>query len=136
MVISSLAFHYVKSFKSVCEKINHWLKPNGQFVFSVEHPIFTARGEQDWHYDESGNRLHWPVDHYQQEGLRKTTFLNEEVTKYHRTIATYVNDLLENGFQIKAVQESSISTEQLEKNSELADENRRPMFLLISAEKG
>jgi ubiquinone/menaquinone biosynthesis C-methylase UbiE len=40
-VISSLALHYVMSFDEICGKINRWLVPGGDFVFSVEHPIFT-----------------------------------------------------------------------------------------------
>lgn len=87
VVISSLAFHYLKSFNSISRKVYDYLKPGGSFVFSVEHPIFTSRKEQDWYYDNQGNRLHWPVDNYQKEGVRETLFLNENVTKYHRTIS-------------------------------------------------
>ncbi|CEH31156.1 Ubiquinone/menaquinone biosynthesis methyltransfe rase UbiE [Aneurinibacillus migulanus] len=135
VVISSLAFHYIKSFKSICEKVYDCLKPEGIFVFSVEHPIFTSRNEQDWYYDEQGNRLHWPVDNYQIEGLRETSFLNENVTKYHRTISTYINDLIDTGFIIKAVKESVPSNEMLKSIPEMKDETRRPMFLMVSAEK-
>src|SRR5262249_36219819 len=42
VVISSLAFHYVEHFDLVCQKVHHCLVPEGTFVFSVEHPIFTA----------------------------------------------------------------------------------------------
>jgi SAM-dependent methyltransferase len=42
IVISSLALHYVESFDRVCCKIHHCLTPKGLFLFSVEHPIFTA----------------------------------------------------------------------------------------------
>lgn len=45
VVISSLAFHYIESFKSICEKVYDSLRPGGSFVFSVEHPIFTSRKE-------------------------------------------------------------------------------------------
>ncbi|MFD1204612.1 class I SAM-dependent methyltransferase [Sporosarcina contaminans] len=135
VVISSLAFHYVESFQAICKKVYDYLKPGGSFVFSVEHPIFTSRKEQDWHYDEQGNRLHWPVDNYQIEGIRETLFLNEDVTKYHRTFATYINDLIDAGFMVRAVKESFPSNEMLKGNPELEDENRRPMFLMILAEK-
>ncbi|MEG0383773.1 MAG: class I SAM-dependent methyltransferase [Solibacillus sp.] len=135
VVISSLAFHYIESFKSICEKIYECLKPGGTFVFSVEHPIFTARDEQDWYYDEQGNRLHWPVDNYQIEGVRETTFLNEDVTKYHRTVSTYINDLIDAGFTINAVKESVPSGEMLKSIPDMEDENRRPMFLMFSTEK-
>lgn len=135
VVISSLAFHYIKSFKTICEKVYNSLKPGGSFVFSVEHPIFTSREEQDWYYDEQGNRLHWPVDNYQIESVRETSFLNEHVTKYHRTISTYINGLIGSGFLIKEVKESYPTEEIAKKDPLIADENRRPMFLIISANK-
>lgn len=135
VVISSLAFHYVDSFKTICEKVNHYLKPDGTFVFSVEHPLFTSRDEQDWFYDEQGNRLHWPVDDYQLEGVRQTTFLTEDVIKYHRTFSTYINDLIHAGFSIREVKEPIPTKELVENIPGMKDEYRRPMFLIISAEK-
>ena len=68
IVLSSLAFHYVADFGAMAEKICRWLTPGGHFVFSVEHPVFTAYGSQDWYYDEQGNILHFPVDNYYIEG--------------------------------------------------------------------
>ena len=70
------------------------------FVFSVEHPVFTAQGSQEWHCDAQGNHLHWPVDSYFSEGVRKAGFLGEEVMKYHKTLTAYVNGLLQNGFEL------------------------------------
>ncbi|MDQ0974798.1 SAM-dependent methyltransferase [Neobacillus niacini] len=135
VVISSLAFHYIKSFEAICKKVYNCLKPGGSFVFSVEHPIFTSRNEQDWYYDDKGNRLHWAVDNYQLEGLRETTFLTENVIKYHRTFSTYINDLINAGFIVRTVKEPIPSEEMLKSIAEMKDELRRPMFLIISAEK-
>ena len=134
-IFSSLAFHYVEPFELICEKVFRYLKSGGSFVFSVEHPIFTSRDEQDWYYDEKGSALHWPVDHYQTEGLRQTPFLTENVTKYHRTVSTYINELIIAGFTIKKVEESRVTTKTIEKDPLMKDENRRPMFLLISVYK-
>lgn len=135
VVISSLAFHYVKSFEAICKKVYDYLKPGGTFLFSVEHPIFTSRNEQDWHRDELGNPLHWPVDHYQSEGKRETTFLTENVVKYHRTVSTYINDLIHAGFTIHTVREPKPADEMLKSDPLMKDENRRPMFLIVSAKK-
>jgi len=134
IVISSLAFHYIQSFEALCKKIHACLKPGGSFIFSVEHPIFTSRDEQDWHYDDHGNRLHWPVDQYQSEGLRKTSFLTDNVIKYHRTVSTYMNDVISAGFELKAIKEP-MPSEEMMNNPLMFDENRRPMFLIISAQK-
>ncbi len=70
VVISSLAFHYIEAFDAVCKKVYDCLTPGGSFVFSVEHPMYTSRNEQDWYYDRKGNRLHWAVDDYQLQGLQ------------------------------------------------------------------
>ena len=133
VVISSLAFHYVRHFDIVCRKVHHCLVPQGIFVFSVEHPIFTALAAQDWYYSQQGEPLHWPVDHYQEEGPRQARFLDHDVVKYHRTFATYLNTLIDSGFTITRVSEPQPTQEMLDKHPEMQDETRRPMFLLIAS---
>jgi SAM-dependent methyltransferase len=135
VVISSLAFHYVERYDLICRNVYRCLVPEGDFVFSVEHPIFTALAMQDWYYGQHGERLHWPVDHYQEEGLRQASFLDHDVIKYHRTIATYVNTLLDAGFTITRLSEPQPTQELLDKHPDWQDETRRPMFLLIAAVK-
>lgn len=135
VVISSLALHYVERFDMVCRKVHHCLVPGGIFILSVEHPVFTALAAQDWYYGPQGERLHWPVDDYQNEGLREARFLDNDVVKYHRTLATYVNALIEFGFGIMKLSEPQPTPEMLAKSSEMRDETRRPMFLLIAAVK-
>lgn len=135
VVISSLAFHYVKSFEEICMKVNKCLASSGDFIFSVEHPIFTAQGHQDWYYDEDGNIMHWPLDNYFTEGIRNTNFLGEEITKYHKTLTTYINGLIKAGFEIMEVIEPKPEESMLKDNLEMQYELRRPMMLLISAKK-
>ncbi|RED40820.1 bifunctional 2-polyprenyl-6-hydroxyphenol methylase/3-demethylubiquinol 3-O-methyltransferase UbiG [Paenibacillus sp. VMFN-D1] len=134
VVLSSLAFHYVQSFDAVCQKVHSCLKQGGTFVFSVEHPIFTSRPEQEWILDDQGSPLYWPVDHYQDEGVRNTAFLTDHVIKYHRTLSTYINDLIRTGFAITAVREP-LPDPKLMHHPGMKDETRRPMFLILSAEK-
>lgn len=135
IVISSLAFHYIADFKDICEKINRCLVPGGSFVFSVEHPVFTAREPQEWIKNSDGEKLHWPVDNYFIEGKRKTYFLGEEVTKYHKTLTTYLNSLLQTGFTVTQIVEPQPSEKHLKEIPEMAEELRRPMMLLVSAKK-
>jgi len=135
MVISSLAFHYLESFEDIIKNVSVWLTNGGDFVFSVEHPIFTAYGTEDWLYDSSGNILHWPVDNYFSEGKRETKFLGEKVLKYHKTLTTYLNALIRGGFEIKGVVEPQPNQDMLKTIKGLKDELRRPMMLIVSARK-
>ncbi len=135
VVISSLALHYVEHLDLLCRKIFRCLTVGGAFVFSVEHPIYTAIASQEWHLDLEGRRLHWPVDDYQEEGLRHTRWMADDVIKYHRTIATYVNNLIDSGFSIAKLLEPGLSRERVNERPDMKDERRRPMFLLIAARK-
>ena len=108
--------------------------PGGSFVFSCEHPVFTAQGSQDWYYDENGNILHFPVDRYFEEGHREAVFLGETVTKYHRTLTTCLETLLQNGFVLQHVVEPQ-PPESLRDLPGMQEEWRRPMMLLVSARK-
>lgn len=134
IVISSLAFHYIKNFEPIVKNISKWLKNNGCFIFSVEHPIFTSYGTQDWIYDENGNILHFPVDNYYYEGERQAIFLGEKIIKYHKTITTYLNTLLNNNFIIQNIVEPK-PPENMLNIPGMLDEMRRPMMLIIKAYK-
>lgn len=134
VALSSLAFHYIEDFPPLVEKIQNWLKPGGSFVFSVEHPVFTAYGTQDWYYGADGEILHFPVDNYYYEGKRNAVFLGESVVKYHRTLTTYLNTLLNAGFFIEHIVEPQPPEDMLELPG-MKDEMRRPMMLLVSARK-
>lgn len=135
IVISSLAFHYIPSFEDILCKVSKCLINGGDFVFSIEHPIFTAQGPQDWYYDNQGTPLHWPVDQYFNEGDRKAVFLGEEVVKYHKTLTTYINNLIKAGFEITGLVEPKPAEYLLNSIPEMSDELRRPMMLLISSRK-
>ena len=135
IVLSSLTLHYVESFFPMASKVFGCLRSGGTFVFSVEHPIFTSSGKQDWEYTSTGLRQHWPLDRYFDEGARSTDFLGSKVTKYHRTLSTYVTDILNCGFRMEALVEPVPTENALRENPDWIDELRRPMMLLLSAVK-
>ncbi|WP_291285770.1 class I SAM-dependent methyltransferase [Flavobacterium sp.] len=135
IIFSSLTFHYVQDLEALFRKINQYLKKGGSFVFSMEHPVFTAKNEQDWFRDKNENRLHWPVDNYQYEGVRQTFFLGHEVVKYHRTVASILNMVINSGFSITQIAEPKPSEEIIEKYPEMKEELRRPIFIMVAAGK-
>lgn len=134
LVFSSLVFHYVRDYSTLIRKIQSCLKPGGCLLFSLEHPAFTAEGSEDWCYDENGCIKHFPLDNYFREGERMTGFLGFPVRKYHRTLTTYLSVLLDSGFAVTAVKEPEVP-EHLKDLEEMKNEWRRPMMLVIRAEK-
>lgn len=136
LVVSSLAVHYVRDYAGLMGRVAGWLAPGGLLVFSTEHPIYTARGSADgWVNDPEGAHIAWALDHYADEGLREHHWFVPGVRRYHRTLSTLLNGLIDAGLVIERVVEPSPSDEWLRNQPEHADERRRPMFVLVRARK-
>lgn len=136
LVVSSLALHYVRDYAGLVARIARWLTPGGLLVYSTEHPIYTARGSADgWVIGPEGTRVAWAIDRYSAEGPREHRWFAAGVRRYHRTISTLLNGLIDAGLAIERVVESAPSDAWLRDRPEDADESRRPMFLLIRARK-
>ncbi len=133
LIISSLALHYVADYAAALGDISKRLKPGGRLVFSVEHPICTALAAQKWHQDDAGNEQFWPIDNYRDEGPRQTHWFVDDVIKYHRTVETYVNGLLDAGLQITRLLEPEPVKDATDAKWEM--HRRRPPFLILAAQK-
>jgi ubiquinone/menaquinone biosynthesis C-methylase UbiE len=132
LIYSSLALHYIERLGEFLAQAHRALVPGGRFVFSVEHPVFTAPVEPGWSVTATGRRT-WALDGYLEEGPRSTDWLAKGVIKQHRTLATYLNMLLGLGFTLIRVEEWGPTAEQIAAKPIWADERRRPPFLLVSA---
>lgn len=134
LAYSSLAFHYVADFGRLARTVHRALVPGTQLVFSIEHPIYMASRRPGWVFDDEGRRS-WPVDQYSREGRRETDWYVAGVVKYHRTLATTVNTLIDCGFSLRRMVEFSPSSEQIAANPSLVEEVERPMMLIVSAQR-
>lgn len=135
LIVSSLALHYIEDYAAVVGKVVRALRPHGRFVFSVEHPIATANGDYEWQFDAAGAKLHWKLDRYREEGRRESTWFVDGVIKYHRTVETYVNGLLDAGLRLTRLTEPEATPEAMKARADLVETRRRPVFLLLAAEK-
>ncbi|HLI82027.1 MAG TPA: class I SAM-dependent methyltransferase [Candidatus Binataceae bacterium] len=131
---SSLAFHYIEDFRALAALVHRALLGGGHLVFSVEHPIYTAPSEPKFLRDSSG-RATWKLDGYLDEGPRSTDWLAKGVIKHHRTLASYVDALVDAGFAILHVEEWGPAQEHIAAHPGWADDHQRPPFLLISARR-
>lgn len=137
LVISSLAVHYIENLEDTYKRIYSLLKPDGIFLFSTEHPVITcSRSGPGWHKDAKGNKLHWKVDDYEDEGKRSTFWIVDNVIKYHRKISTHINTLIHAGFTILQIEEPVASQEDEKRAPDMLEERRRPPFVIIKAGRG
>ena len=136
LVVSSMAFHYVADYGALMRRIADWLAPRGVLVFSTEHPVYLSRASTDgWVRDDSQTPKHWALDRYADEGLREERWFKDDVRKYHRTIASLLNGVLDAGLTIERVLEPAPTEAQLARRPDWAHEGRRPFCLLVRAAK-
>ena len=134
LVVSSLAIHYVADYRGLMRRVAGWLSPGGILVYSTEHPVYLTRAcTEGWVRDAAGQPLHWAVDAYAEEGLREEHWFKEGVQKYHRTLASLLNGLIEAGLSIERVVEPVPDADQLKRRPEWVQERRRPFVLLVRA---
>lgn len=132
LVYSALTFHYIRDFGRLVRVIRNALSRGGYLVFTIEHPIFMAAAHPHWISDEDGRKT-WPVNRYSFEGERRTDWFVKGVLKYHRSLATTLNTLIDAGFRVRQVAEFAPTTEQVRLMPRLAEELERPMMLIVSA---
>ena len=142
VVFSSLTLHYVRDLRRLVSVIAGSLTPGGSLVFSVEHPIYSAPTTQAFETSDAGDRV-WPLDNYLVEGERVTDWFVDGVIKQHRTVATYVNTVIECGLVVNRIDEFGMTADAADAGgdaggdggSERADDRHRPWFLLLGATK-
>ena len=134
LAYSSLVLHYIADVPDLLAKLHRALVSGAHLIFSVEHPVYSAPSPPGWSIDADGRKV-WSVDGYLVEGPRTTDWLAKGVIKQHRTIGTYLNLLIRQGFAISHVEEWGPTDEQIEAKPELAEERERPMFLLVAARR-
>lgn len=133
LVFSSLAVHYLADFGRLCAEVRASLKPAGRFVFSMEHPIFAARGTPEFVASASaGERPLATLRDYLIEGERVTDWLAPGVVKYHRTIASVLTALQARGLLLEAIDEWRPSAAQLAQHPDWNEALVRPMYLLVA----
>ncbi|MGL6315081.1 class I SAM-dependent methyltransferase [Vibrio sp. WXL103] len=132
LVIASLCLHYVEDISAIFRKVYNCLKPDGTFVFSVEHPICTSLLQGLY---ESKEGSHWPVDRYFDESERRQNWFVDGVIKYHRTTESYIGALLNAGFRLQGLAEPQPSNELIQQQPQLKLHSRRPALLVFKLAK-
>ncbi|MFC0309045.1 class I SAM-dependent methyltransferase [Gallibacterium trehalosifermentans] len=135
LVTSSFAFHYIADFPVLLQQIAAKLTPNGQLIFSQEHPIVTCyQSGERWEKDQNKQQIAYRLNYYREEGLRQRNWFKQPFKTYHRKLSTILNDLIQAGFTIQQVAEPMLDT-QPEWQQEFKDLQHRPVLLFVKAQK-
>ena len=131
-VTARLVLHYIEDLSLLLANIHRALRSHGTFVFSVEHPVITS---SDKAWAGGGERQDWIVDDYFRTGRRVTTWMGQEVVKYHRTIENHFRALSSAGFSIEAIRESEPQRQNFQSEDTYLRRQRIPLFFFMTGRK-
>lgn len=136
LIVSSLVFHYIEDFKKCCQKLNRLLKSSGTLLFTMEHPIQTATTDPEVKKEDE-NGVYLRMENYFDESIRSANWIGKDVFKYHHTIETIFNSLINSGFEIEYVKDLGQSEEVFKYYDEerINKLKQFPPFILIKAKK-
>lgn len=106
VVVSQMALMDVADHHAMFRAVHRVLKPEGAFAFSLLHPCFEGPYEPpekpQFLVDEHDTRVACVVHRYATEGhwQAEGAGLRGRVGSYHRTLSTYINDLVATGFRL------------------------------------
>jgi ubiquinone/menaquinone biosynthesis C-methylase UbiE len=132
LITSRMALHYIEDLEAVIHVVYKGLKPGGQFVFSVMHPVITATFD---HFSGKEKRTHWVVDNYFESGKRTEAWMDHSVVKYHRTIEDYISLCLAGGFALKNLKEAAPRKDAFNDKEEFKRRLRIPLILILQLHK-
>jgi len=134
LVVSSLAIHYVCDFDKLVHDVAQRLNDGGFFIFSQEHPITTAPLSGIKWYQKNDVIEGMLLTDYAKEGRRDVSWIIEHVIKYHRTTASIINSLIDGGFTICHMIESTVPEEIIRQEICLSRCRHVPDYLMVKAQ--
>lgn len=128
LVVTYVSMVDIPQFAKAVQEMARVLKPGGAVLMANCHPILTANLSPDWVENESGERLHWPIDRYFEERANKAEWANINVVNYHRPLSSYFGAFLGCGMRLEEFLEPKPGDELVELYPRIVSATRIPYF--------
>ncbi len=131
---SCVALQDMPDIGRVFRAVRSTLQPGGRFIASITHPWSDTPFRQ-WERDLRGRKRWLCVDRYFDEG--PVTFVWERwgekftTRAYHATLETWIQWILDAGFEIRALREPRPTEHALRARSNLEDAGRVPYYVMF-----
>ena len=125
-VVSFMALMDGLNYRDAIKEFYRILKKNSNLFYSITHPCFLTKG-MGWILDECGKLIAFKVSDYFESKPRIDYWKFTKgpvpesvepfaVPSYYRTLSTYVNVLIDNGFTLKRIKEPRPTKEMCKKH--------------------
>ncbi|MEH7121882.1 class I SAM-dependent methyltransferase [Bacillus sp. JJ1773] len=135
LVVSNMVIQDLANYEKAFQEMYRLLVDGGYFIFSILHPCFVTP-ESGWEKTKDGEKLHWNVDKYFYEGVYEQRLGDEEkMLLFHRTLTSYVNNVIKAGFHLEGLIEPKPSEEMLRKYPSFEEDFRSADFIVFKLRK-
>jgi len=146
VVFSSLTMHYLESWTKALEGMYEVLKPNGECIFSITHPFFSATKK---HEDEKVKSRTFGYREHKESHTCEVTgdYLNPKkvevcigkdlvVTNYHRPLSIIMKEIVSSGFEVVDIVEPKALDESKKDNPIFWEVHQKiPEFMIFELMK-
>ncbi|UCD19899.1 MAG: methyltransferase domain-containing protein [candidate division WOR-3 bacterium] len=145
-IVSFMALMDGPDYQGAIKEFYRILKKNGDLYYSITHPCFLTKG-MGWITDERGECIAYKisdyfdaepiVDHWKfSQGPAPESVEPFAIPSYYRTLTTYLNVLIDNGFTIRRISEPRPTEEMCRKHEWLRRwRQHSAIFLYVHAAK-
>lgn len=131
LIVSNMVIQDLANIEKVFQEMHRLIVDGGSFIFSILHPCFVTP-ESGWERTESGEKLHWNVDEYFNEGVYEQDLGDKEkMLFFHRTLTSYINTLIKTGFILEKIVEPKPSKEMLKRYPSFEEDLRCADFIVF-----
>ena len=97
LVVSYLSLIDIADIQAAIPEMARVLRPGGALLIANLTSFNTACGDRGWVKTASGQRLHYPIDHYLQARAMWIAYRGIRIVNHHRPLSTYMSALLRAG---------------------------------------
>ena len=134
-VVVCLVFEHIPDHIPAMAEIARVLRPEGRFVFCLNHPLLQAPGS-GWVIDHIIDEQYWRVGDYLVEDITMEELgIGVELPFVHRPLSQYVNAMTQHGMLIERMEEPRPPDGFLARAPEYRDAATIPRLLLLVAQK-
>lgn len=134
IVVSYLSLIDIADYRAAIKEAVRVLKPGGRLIIA-NLQSFATTFDYPWLKDPNGNKIHFRVDHYNEERGNEVAWNGISVINYHRPLGDYMSALLEHGLILKSFREPLPDEDAIAAYPPMADYLRVPIMLVMSWEK-
>lgn len=136
IILSSMVFHYLSSIGNAVVEFKRMLKPNGQVVLAIQHPIYQYHFRAQMKAGGDYNLFSKPVGYFNRKAVRQTIMSGKATIEiYNRPLSDYIRPFLRQGFVLTDFAEPEYTNELLSKVPRYKDVAEIPRVAVFAFQK-